>query len=475
MLPIFRMCILIAALIATGSGADATPGDSPCRPNIIFILADDLGYGDLGCYGQQVIRTPRIDRMAREGLRFTQMYAGSTVCAPSRSVLMTGQHLGHTWVRGNGAGAAQALRAEDITVAECLQHAGYATALVGKWGLGDEGEAAWTGRPTNQGFDHFFGYLNQHHAHNYYPAFLWKGESRLPLANTVPGDGPFGRGWAEHRVDYSHDLFINDALDWVRGQDERPFFLFLALTIPHANNEAGRGLGNGAEVPDFGPYADRDWPDPDKGQAAMISRMDRDVGRLLDLLDERGIAERTVVFFSSDNGPHNEARHDLSRFAPAGPLRGIKRSLYEGGIRVPFIVRWPGTVAPGESDHLGYFGDFLATACDLASAPLPEPNDSISLVPTLRGRAGEQRQHEALYWEFYEQGSRQAVRAGRWKAIRQPMVHGRVELYDLEHDLSERHDLATRHPDITARLEAMMTAAHRPHPLWRVPPAKTDR
>ena len=443
------------------------------KPNIIFILADDLGYGDLGCYGQKVIATPQLDRMAAEGLKFTQMYAGSTVCAPSRAVLMTGQHLGHVWVRGNGRGEKQSLRVEDVTVAERLKSAGYATGLIGKWGLGDEGEVEWIGRPTNQGFDYFFGYLNQRHAHNYYPAFLWEGGRKVQLNNVVPGDGPFGQGWATKRVEYSHDLFAAKALDWVRDHRKKPFFLYLALTIPHANNEGARGTGNGAEVPDHGIYKDKDWPDPDKGQAAMITRMDSDIGKLLDLLRDLNIDKNTLVIFTSDNGPHDEARHNLERFDPAGPLRGIKRDLYEGGIREPFIAWWPGTVKPGVSDHIGYFGDFMATACDLAGIKTPQNTDSISLVPTLLGK-GQQKEHDYLYWEFYERGSRQAVRAGQWKAVRQPMVHGKLELYNLDDDLGEQHDIAADHPDVAARMAKLMDEAHEDHPLWKVPKPKAN-
>ncbi len=445
------------------------------RPNLVFILADDLGYGDLGCYGQPVTKTPRLDRMAAEGLRFTQFYAGSTVCAPSRCVLMTGRHAGHAHVRGNASGQAQSLRDEDVTVAEVLKGAGYATALVGKWGLG---EPESPGHPLEQGFDCFYGYLNQTHAHNYYPEFLWRNRAKETLQNVVhasrpAGPGGFSPGWATKRIEYSHDLFAAEALRWIRERKGGPFFLYLALTVPHANNEGSGGTGNGAEVPDYGPYADTDWPDPDKGQAAMITRMDGDIGKLLDLLRELGIADRTLVMFSSDNGPHNEARHNLKRFTPAGPLRGIKRDLYEGGIRVPLLAWWPGMVKPGGvSDHLGYFGDLMATAAELAGARLPDGLDSISLVPTLRGEPEKQKAHDFLYWEFYEQGSKQAVRQGDWKAVRRPMLTGKTELYDLAKDVGEAKDVAGEHPEVVASMEALMKAAHVPHPAWQVPAPK---
>lgn len=287
------------------------------------------------------------------------------------------------------------------------------------------------------------------------------------------GYGGFVGGAATKRVDYSHDLFASEALDFVRSHKENPFFLYLALTVPHANNEGSRMTGNGAEVPDYGPYAEEDWPEADKGQAAMITRMDGDIGRLLDLLDELQIDENTLVFFTSDNGPHDEARHNLERFSPSGPLRGIKRALYEGGIRVPTICRMPGTVPAGTvSDHVAYAGDWMATAAELAGVKPPAGIDSISLVPTLTGSPEEQKQHEYLYWEFYEQGSRQAVRFGRWKAIRQPMLTGPVELYDLEADLGETEDIADQHPEVVATGKRYLDEAHTPHPNWQVPDPK---
>ena len=443
----------------------------------MFILADDLGYGDLGCFGQKTIQTPRLDRMARQGMRFTQFYAGSTVCAPSRSVLMTGQHTGHTIVRGNARGSAQSLRHEDVTVAEVFKAAGYATALIGKWGLGDDAEGARMGLPNRQGFDTFFGYLNQGAAHNYYPEFLWKNDTRYALRNQVKRAQPNvpNKGYATERVDYSHDLFAAEALRWIRQHKDGPFFLYLALTIPHANNEGSRMTGDGAEVPDYGAYADEDWPNPDKGQAAMITRMDGDVGRLLDLLQDLGIAENTLVVFTSDNGHHNEARHNTERFNPNGPLRGMKRKLYEGGIRVPTIAWWPGTVKPGsETDHMAYFGDLMATACELCAQALPTPNDSISFLPTLQGRPDQQEQHDFLYWEFYEGRGARAVRQGKWKAVR-PQWSAPIELYDLTEDLGEENDLSQRHPDIVRRMSELMEKAHTPSERWKPPRPRTGR
>ena len=457
------LSIVVALTPGVAAGAD--------RPNIVFILADDLGYGDLGSYGQQVIQTPSLDRMAAEGIRFTHFYAGATVCAPSRSVLMTGQHTGHTHVRGNARGIAQSLRDEDVTVAEVLKSAGYATGLFGKWGLGEVG---MEGHPLSQGFDAFFGYLNQVHAHNYYPEFLWRDLEKVPLRNKVERTprprGGFEGGWATERNEYSHDLVMREALAWVEEQKDSPFFLYLALTIPHANNEATRATGDGAEVPEYGVYEAEDWPNPDKGQAAMITRMDRDVGTLLGRLGELGIDDRTLVMFSSDNGPHNESNHDLLKFNPSGNLRGIKRDLYDGGIRVPFLARWPGTIEPGQvSDHVGYFGDLMATVADLLDVGAPPDTDSISFAPILQGRPGEQRRHDYLYWEFYEAGSSQAVRLRQWKGVRKPMLTGRLELYDVLRDEGERYDVARNHADVVKEIEGIMEEAHVPHPNWKPP------
>lgn len=464
----FLSCLpgLIFALVLSG------PLSAADRPNLIWIMADDLGYGELGCYGQKVIQTPQLDRMAREGLRFTRFYAGATVCAPSRSVLMTGQHQGHTRVRGNAGQAnppAQALRGGDTTVAKVLQQAGYRTALIGKWGLGDVG-AAESGLPRKQGFDEFFGFLNQHHAHNHFPDFLWRNEKQLSLPNVVTPMGGHGGGYATKAAEYADDLFADAALKFVAENKSRPFFLYWCMVVPHANNERTRALKNGAEVPDFGPYADKDWPDPDKGQAAMISRLDGYVGRMLDTLREQGLAENTLVVFTSDNGPHNESNHNLARFHPAGPLSGIKRSLHDGGIRVPAIAWWPGHVAAGGvTEHVAYFGDWMATVAELAGAKTPDGCDSISFAPTLLGTPG-QKQHEFLYWEFHEGGFKQAaIYEGRWKGIRAGGPRAMVSLYDLKTDVAEKTDVAPEHPAIAAKLADYLATARSDSPDW---PAK---
>lgn len=443
-------------------GAEGGPSRPP---NIIYILADDLGYGDLGCYGQARIKTPCLDRMAAEGMRFTQHYAGSTVCAPSRATLMLGYHTGHLKTPGQG----QSLRPEDRTAAKILKAAGYVTGCIGKWGLG---QAESHGVPTTQGFDHFFGYLNQTHAHNYYPAFLWRNDQRVPLRNEVKRNPKRPKslgGAATKRVDYSHDLFAEDALRFLEQHRDKPFFLYLPFTIPHANNESWVAKRHGMEVPDYGPYATKDWPDAQKGHAAMITRLDRDVGRLLKKLQELGIDRQTVVMFSSDNGPHKEGGALPDFFQSSGPLKGIKRDLYDGGIRVPMIVRWPGTVKSGTvSHHISAFWDFLPTVCDLVGLSAPKSIDGLSFAPTLRGQA--QKEHEYLYWEFLERGGKQALRLGKWKAVRLGITKNEnapIELYDIENDLRETKNVAKAHPDVVARAAAIFATVAREHPTRR--------
>ncbi len=458
------LAVVISGLWGFGAvGARA----AETKPNIIFVMVDDLGYGDLGCYGQKRIKTPALDQMAREGMRFTDFYAGSTVCAPSRCVLMTGYHTGHCFIRGNGK---DNLRPSDVTVAEVLKSAGYRTGLYGKWGLGHEGSS---GLPTRQGFDHFYGYLDQHHAHNYYPQFLVRDETRVPLSNVVPKPGAFGQGVATEKKQYSHNLIMEEALKFVDRSKEGPFFLYLALTIPHANNEAGK---RGMEVPDFGQYAKLDWADPQKGHAAMISLMDRDMGRLFDRLKQHGIDKNTIVFFTSDNGPHREGGYNPEPNDSNGPLRGIKRDLTEGGIRVPLIVRWPDHVPAGTtSGHVGAFWDVMPTLANLAGAKdhLPEDIDGINFASALRSK-GAQLRHNFLFWAFYERGGARALRQKDWKIVQQP-YHTPPRLYNLKDDLGETTDLASKHPDMVKRLVALMDQSYTPTPRWKFPqkrPAK---
>lgn len=424
----------------------------PRQPNILLILADDLGYGNLGCYGQKQILTPNLDRLAKDGMRFTQAYAGSTVCAPSRCSLMTGLHTGHARTRGNKYPDFP-LRPQDITVTELLKQAGYRTALFGKWSLGQLGS---TGYPTRKGFDEWFGYFSQTHAHNYYPEHLLENDTAW-LARGNMGT---------QRKDYAHDLFTERALGFLNRSDARPFFLKLAYTIPHANNELGRDTGHGMEVPSLEPYLDKPWPPQEKAFAAMITRMDRDIGRILDTLRATGQDASTLVLFTSDNGPHREGGHNPDFFDDNGPLRGIKRDLYEGGIRVPFLARWTGVIPPGAvTDHPIAFWDFLPTACELAQIPTPPGLDGISFAPLFRG--GTPPAHPYLYWEFHERGFAQAIRQGDWKAIRlKPGAP--LELYNLRADPSESTNVAAQHAELVARLSRLLAAARTDSPDWPV-------
>lgn len=459
---------LFLALVASV----ALAADRP--PNLIFILADDLGYGELGCFGSKLIQTPHLDRMAAEGVRFTQFYAGSTVCAPSRSVLMTGLHTGHTRVRGNAGREnrdPQNLRAGDVTTPEVLKKAGYATALIGKWGIGHEGSQ---GIPTKKGFDYFYGYLDQHHAHNPYPDFIVRNDSRIPLRNRiVPGTGGQGEGEgagiADPAVDYVPDLMAEEALKWVEEHKAQPFFLYWSLISPHANNE-GTKHGRGQEVPDLGPYAEKDWPQPDKAHAASITRLDADAGRLFALLKMLGLDENTLVVFSSDNGHHKEGGNNPELFDANGPLNGMKRTLTDGGIRVPTIARWPGKIAPGgENKTPLWFADVLPTFAELAGAPIPAKLDGVSFAKPLRGMRIAWPGSRTFYWEFHEGGFSQAVLMdGRWKAIRLKRPDAPIALYDVQEDLGETKNHAAEKLDLVERARGLFTSERTDSPDWPI-------
>ncbi|MDG2213949.1 MAG: arylsulfatase [Verrucomicrobiota bacterium] len=445
------------------------PARAAKQPNIILILADDLGYGDLSCFGQQKLKTPRLAAMAKAGMKFTQFYAGCTVCAPSRSVLLTGRHMGRTVVRGNSTQPI-VIRPDQPTLASMLKGAGYSTACIGKWGVGTPDNFT---NPNDVGFDHFFGYINMWHAHNFYPEFLIRNGRVVKLKNEVaqkwkafqdPAQPRSGRGVAVKRLEYAPDLFIEDSLAFIRQNQKRPFFLYFAMNVPHANNEAGN---KGMEVPDLGEFSSKDWPEPEKGFAKMIQNIDRDTGRILDLLKELKIAENTLVIFTSDNGPHQEGGHKADYFDSNGKLRGIKRDLTEGGIRVPTIAWWPGTIQVGGSDGAyWYFGDFMATASELAGTKAPAGIDSESFVEVLHGKKKVRK--NPLYWEFYEKGSAQAVRFGKWKAIRQPMFTGKIQLYDLSSDPAEARDQAGENPQLVRQAVSLMEKMHTPDPNWKV-------
>lgn len=414
-------------------------------------MADDLGYGDLGSFGQTMISTPHLDRLAAQGLRLTNFYAGCTVCRPSRLSLWTGRHMGHTPISSN---ASYVFQPEDVTVGELLAEVGYRTGGVGKWAMGRPGSI---GHPNRNGFEFWMGYLDQGEAHNYYPTHLWRNDERIVLPGNELSDHPKARGRVSvKRVTYSHDVMTDEALDFVRRQAGHPFLLHMHMTLPHANNEGGRVNGDGMEVPDYGSYQERTWPTPEKGQAAMIARLDRDVGRLMSLLSELGIDRETLVIFTSDNGPHSEGEHNHTFFDSNGPLRGFKRDLYEGGIRVPTIVRWPGVVAPGtQSDEPLAFWDFLPTACELAGRDYEGPTDGISFVPLLKGEP--QAHHDYLFWKYNE---KLAIRQGLWKAVK-PGKTAPWELYNLGKDVGETLDLAGQQPDRLRRLVALAVEAQR--------------
>ncbi|GAB3887128.1 arylsulfatase [Spirosoma agri] len=441
----------------------------PLRPNIIFILADDLGYGDVGVYGQKLIKTPNIDRLAAEGIRFTQFYAGTSVCAPSRSSLLTGQHTGHTYIRGNKEvqpEGQQPLADSVTTVAELLQKAGYKTAAFGKWGLGPVGSS---GDPINQGFDRFYGYNCQALAHRAYPNHLWADERKIVLTANQN---------LQQTNDYAPDLIQKQALNFLAGQaNKQPFFLFLPYTLPHAelvvpdDSIFAHYKGKFAEKPfkgaDYGPDAKTGGYTSQAYSratfAAMVTRLDMYVGQVLATLKANGLDRNTLVIFSSDNGPHTEGGADPAFFNSSGGFRGVKRDLYEGGIRVPLLARWPDGIKPGtKSDYIGAFWDLLPTFAELAGTPTPAHLDGLSIVPSLTGK-GSQKKHEYLYWEFHEGGGRQAIRQGNWKAVRLQVSkepNGTVELYNLSNDPAETQNLAAKYPGKANELGQLMKASH---------------
>lgn len=419
------------------------------RPNIVFILCDDLAQGDLGCYGQKIIQTPNLDRMAKEGTRYMQGYSGTSVCAPSRSVLMTGLHTGHCPIRANREVQPEGqkpLPAGTITVARILKDAGYATAACGKWGMG---MFDTTGSPLKLGFDHFYGYNCQRHAHSYFPTYLYNDDQRFDL----PGNSGKGIGKT-----YAQELISGEALKWVRDHHAAPFFLYYAITLPHGNHEIDK----------LGIYADKDWTPTQKAYAAQVTRLDSDVGRLLDLLRELKIDQNTLVMIAGDNGSSFDPKSEVgSLFNQASNgLRGYKRGLYEGALRQAALAWWPGKVPAGRvSEEPWAFWDFLPTAAELAGAQIPAEchTDGLSLVNYLQGGPAPSRDH--FYWELHEGTSLQAVRFGNWKAVRNGPQKP-IELYNLESDAAEQNDLAKQKPDLVAKAEALMKSSRTDHPDW---------
>jgi len=449
--------ILMIAIIISGCSAikNSSTVTAQRKPNIIFILADDLGYGDVGFNGQTKIKTPALDLLAKEGMVFTNHYAGSTVCGPSRSSLLTGLTTGHTTVRGNPgwttSGGVVDLKSEDVTVGEELRRAGYHTAVIGKWGLAARDMNAL---PTKQGFDYFYGFADHAKAHHYYPEKIWVNDQEEEIKGNVI---------MEKKGKYIHDEFTTQALQYIRSNKDNPFFLYLAYTVPHYE----------LTVPEDSkePYKNLGWPvrkmNSRKGQgyqhdedghiafAGMVSRLDRDIGRITNLLKELNLEEETIVIFTSDNGPEYD---DLENefFNSNGPFRGKKRDLYEGGIRVPFVVRWKGKIKEGSTtDHVSAFWDFLPTACHIAGIEPAEKVDGISFLPTLLGNKAQQKKHEYLYWEFNEkQGPIQAIRKDNWKAVH--FLNDRMELYDLSKDPGEQNNLAAAHPAMIKQMRDLM-------------------
>ena len=477
--------ILFTMGACSKSSATKNIRDNP--PNIIYILADDLGYGDLSCYGQKILKTPNIDGLAAEGMKFTQHYAGATVCAPSRASLLTGKQPGRSSVRGNSP-AGQLIQDNETTIPKMLKKKDYKSAVIGKWGVGNPPNPM---DPIRNGFDEYFGYINMWHAHNFYPEFLYKNGKKVYLEGNVTdwsfdyskihkNGMPEGAGVAKEKETYVLGAFESATMDFIEKNQNHPFFIYLALNMPHANNEAGYFLQDGMEVPmfekdgarvpNYGQFTSQPWPAPEKGFARMMELIDMLVGKISLKLQALDLAQNTVLIFSSDNGPHQEGAHRVDFFESNGPLRGKKRDLYEGGIRVPLIVRWPGKIKAGSiSDHPSAFWDVLPTFCDIAGIEKPTDIDGISFLPTLLGNEKAQKSHPNLYWEFYEQGGRQAIREGKWKYVKlnvrdqtKPIIR---ELYDLEVDISESNNLIEDHPDVVNRLEQRMEELHLEHKL----------
>lgn len=447
------------------------------KPNIIFILADDLGYGDVGAYGQTKIRTPNIDRLAAEGIKFTDFYAGSPVCAPSRCVLMTGKHGGHAYIRDNREfkpEGQEPIPASEITIAELLKSQGYATGGFGKWGLGYPGSE---GDPNNQGFDLFYGYNCQRDAHNFYPDHLWRNDQKVMLEGN-------DRGLTGKQ--YSHDLIEAEALQFIKANQDRPFFLYAPFTIPHLalqvpDDSLAEYVGQWDDPAYDGKNGYLPHRNPRAAYAAMVTRMDRSIGRMMALVKELGLDGNTIVMFSSDNGgafgtvtkdfdflPGRMGGTDYVFFNSTAKFRAFKGSIYEGGIRVPFIARWPGKIKAGRVSNLpAAFYDLLPTLCDLAKMELPKNSDGISLLPTLLGK-GKQRRHEFLFWDFNGYGGQQAVRLGHWKGLRRNLHRGntKLELYNLATDPGEQHDVAAQHPAIVQRIETVLREQHQPSALF---------
>ena len=438
---LFLLVFVIAIFTQISLGVSGTD-----KPNVIYILCDDLGYGEVGYNGQKMIETPELDALAAKGMRFTDHYCGNAVCAPSRASLLTGQHPGHAYIRANSPGYPDGqtpIPADSETIGKLMKRAGYTTACIGKWGLGGFHN---TGNPNKQGFDLFFGYTDQRKAHNYYPEYLWLNGEKQMLNN--------GKG---KQNEYSHDLFTEKAISFIKENKKKPFFLYLAYCIPHVK----------WQVPDLAQYADKNWPKNMKIQAAMVSRMSRDVGRIAQLLNELGIAENTLITFNSDNGAHGQGG-SLEFFKTSGELKGKKRQMYDGGVRSPMFAYWPGKVPAGTvSDHISSFWDMLPTLSELTGQPMKGETDGISMLPTLLGQPKKQKKHKFLYWELYEGKPNCAIRYGKWKAVVLDRREGlNIELYDVKADQSEQNNVAKQYPEVVNEITTMMKEAHVKNLFW---------
>ncbi|QDT45385.1 Arylsulfatase [Gimesia alba] len=480
---LFVLTLSLLALILL-PGNTAFSAEKTREPNIVFIIADDLGYQELGCYGQKWIKTPHIDKIAKDGIRFTQFYSGNAVCAPSRCNLLTGKHPGHAYVRNNGKPQyVQHMKEKEgweypgqhpipdaeVTIAEMLKQKKYATGAMGKWGLGHFGT---TGDPNKQGFDLFYGFNCQVHAHNHYPKFLWRNHEK----EILPGNDRTLYGKT-----HSQDKFVEYGLDFIRQNQDRPFFLYLPFAIPHLAIQAPEeSLAEyRGKIPEE-KYKHRGYikhPHPRAGYAAMITHMDKGVGQIMDLLKELKLDDNTIVFFTSDNGPTYDrlGGSDSEFFESAGPWRGFKGSLYEGGIRVPLVVRWPGHIQPGAvTDHLSAFWDVMPTIAAITGTKAPADIDGISFLPTLLGKPKQQKQHEYLYWEFPAYTGQQAVHMGDWKGVRQNLLRKKnpqmkIELYNLKTDPGEQHDVADQNPEVVARIKSIMKTGRTPSKTFPFP------
>lgn len=477
---LFRVILLIIGLLSLISCQEKKSDAIPKKlPNIVFILADDAGYGDLGFLGQKVIETPNLDRLAAEGMFFSNHYSGATVCAPSRSALMTGLHTGHTPIRGNFEIQPEGqypLSDTLITLPKLFQRAGYATGAFGKWGLGFVGTE---GDPNNQGFDQFFGYNCQRIAHRYYPEYLWKNKEKVFLP---------GNDWKQKGT-YAPDIIHQESLKFIEENSHNPFFMFVPMVMPHAElaipegdlldyyrNKIGdemphlakEGSDYGDDPFDIAGYQSN--PYPRASYAAMVALLDRQVGEIIEKLEDLGLIDNTIIIFASDNGPHVEGGNDPDYFDSNGIFRGYKRDLYEGGIKTPLIVKWPGIIKKGStSDHISAFWDLLPTFAEIIGEKVPQDVDGISFLPTLKGESN-QRTHEYLYWEFHELGGRQAIRKGDWKAVKYGVKnnpYAAMELYNLKEDPSESQNIADRHPDIVQEMMGLFNQARIPNPIFK--------